>query len=505
MTFPPQRDDLDTQQSLSPLNTREIGFYSAEIFRMETRLANSSNMVELCRNRALNGIYGGLSMKRYMRVTTILIALGALNSPAWARGEESFGNSRVSPANYREWPGMARIIDDTHRVYRSWVNGDEHFYFQGDTQALNDSLKAFSAMESPVHEVILRTGHATARTFHGDQVPYDWVLHIAGGIARHGRRDKTGKQVLDNYPTLTVYVNDNTIDLETIRVPANVAVLGPDALRTHNLAGVKSKSILVSYGNSPLNPLDYRDWRGIIPVLDDPHRVYTRWVNSNERYFYQGDTQALNESLKAFVAIEAPVHEVILRPGPAKVRTLRGDKISYDWALAVMGGISSHLHREDVSTRVFDKYPTLTVYVGGNVIDLEKIKVPEGVTVLDLSNLRARYLAGLRSSNDQVPGYAAMYLAQLDPYQVENVAPIAALLHDEDIWVRLMAIGALLHFGEPARAVLVNASERIGLEEREREKLESALDHIDQMKIDADGLKAHEVLLERISAFRKSL
>ncbi len=262
--------------------------------------------------------------------------------------------------------------------------------------------------------------------------------------------------------------------------------------------------MLSSFGNSPVSPLNYQDWPGIIPVLEDSHRVYSVWVNGNERFFYRGDTSALNETLEAFAAIEAPVHEMVLRPGPAIAGAIDGKEVPHDWVLHIMGGRSEDFYRAEKDTQVFDKYPTLTVFVGENIIDLEDIEVPKDVTVLELGDLRARYLAGLKSSNDEVRGYAAMYLADVDPYHVENVAPIAALLDDADTWVRLMAIGALQRFGEPARAMLVKAAERSYLEDRERESLTSALEHIDQMKTDTDSLKAHQALLALISAFRKT-
>lgn len=77
----------------------------------------------------------------------LILAILALcaNSRAWAMGQEDFGNAALNEANFRDWPGIMPLVNHPSRVYHSWVNGNERFYYRGDAVALNDALRKFAA------------------------------------------------------------------------------------------------------------------------------------------------------------------------------------------------------------------------------------------------------------------------------------------------------------------------------------------------------------------------
>src|SRR5262245_65496417 len=102
-----------------------------------------------------------------------LLILSATASRAWARGEEQFGNDEISDVNYTGWPGIMPVINFEARIYRTWVNGNEHFYYRGDTAAANAALRKFAAIKADVREVVLRPGPLETRTFGGNRLPYD--------------------------------------------------------------------------------------------------------------------------------------------------------------------------------------------------------------------------------------------------------------------------------------------------------------------------------------------
>lgn len=261
-------------------------------------------------------------------------------------------------------------------------------------------------------------------------------------------------------------------------------------------------------GNAPLNERNYRDWKRVMPVVNDLSRVYHIWVNGNEHFYYRGDTNTLNDTLKKFAAIEADVHEVILRPGPAERKTFKGKRVRYDWLLHIQGGISRHEAAKEQGTSIFDKYPTMTVFVGGGNVDLEKIKIPKGVVALELADLRARYLKGLGSDDHRVRGYAAYYLARVDPYNQQNVAPIAKLLHDKDNWVRSMAAGALSRIGKQAESTLPalrKVSESENEKEHTRKRFGEIVETIENAKDHTEALKKQRAILTKISRFLKPL
>ena len=259
------------------------------------------------------------------------------------------------------------------------------------------------------------------------------------------------------------------------------------------------------FGNAPLSAANYRQWKGVMPAVNHESRVYHTWVNGNEHLYYEGDTDALNDALRKFAAIEADVREVVLRPGQGETKSFRGKRIPYDWLLHIQGGIS---RREEKGTNIWDKHPTMAVFVGGDHVELEKIRIPEGVVVLEVADLTARYLEGLKSDNHTVRGYAAYFLAQVDPCNRENAAAVAKLLCDENDWVRSMVVGALARFGKQAESALPalrKASESEQETERIKKRCREAIETIANAEDSEDRLEEHRQMLTRIHKFRASL
>jgi hypothetical protein len=135
------------------------------------------------------------------------------------------------------------------------------------------------------------------------------------------------------------------------------------------------------HGNKPLVAQNYAEWKDIMPVINDKARVYQRWVNGNEHFFFRGKTKELNAALANFAKIEAKHHVVVFRPGAAAEPTFdKQTLISYNWQLHVVGGIAKARATDDPEDLEWQKWPVLTVYVDDN-IDLDKLKIPAGVTV----------------------------------------------------------------------------------------------------------------------------
>lgn len=134
-------------------------------------------------------------------------------------------------------------------------------------------------------------------------------------------------------------------------------------------------------GNGPLSELNYTEWKGIVPIVNDKARVYQVWVNGNESFYYKGTTKQLNAALATFAKVEVKNHVVVLRPGPVEQRSFH-DKtpIPYNWELHVIGGLAKERATDDIEDLEWQKDPVLTVYIGGD-IDLDKIELPEAVTL----------------------------------------------------------------------------------------------------------------------------
>jgi len=205
------------------------------------------------------------------------------------------------------------------------------------------------------------------------------------------------------------------------------------------------------FGNAPLNELNYREWPGIMPLVNHPSRVYQTWVNGNEHFYYRGDAAALTDALRKFAARDAKLHEVVLRPGPGVVKSFSGAMtIPFGWNLHIQGGISRGTTELDMASLVWPKDPVLTVYIDRD-FDLAKLEVPKNVSLVTTAELSRRCRQAIAKSSDTtVRGWGAGQLARIDPYSSENMAAIAKLLSDKDNWVRLNAAGALAVFGKKA-------------------------------------------------------
>src|SRR5262245_36225882 len=134
-----------------------------------------------------------------------------------------------------------------------------------------------------------------------------------------------------------------------------------------------------AHGNEPVS--DNAQWsRGVLAVANHPSRVYRRWINGNEAFYFRGDARSLNAALERFAAVEAPEREVVIEPGPGRTQTFAGKEVGCDWVLEVPSGIYLALARKESGTRALLKHARLTVFAPGGGVDLQAVKIPRGVS-----------------------------------------------------------------------------------------------------------------------------
>jgi len=192
---------------------------------------------------------------------------------AWGLGTEEFGDEELSPANYTDWPGLFEVASDKCRIYSNWVNGNENFYFRGNTDQLNDALKKFAAIKVEKHEVLIRPGPGKAHSFNSERIlDCNWHVNVHGGIAKHLTTLDKGTNFWPVEPTMTIWIGGG-IDLAKIKIPDGVKVLSVNDKAARARAGLDSKDQTVrGWGSSipaDMNPHDPENYAAVEKLLKD--------------------------------------------------------------------------------------------------------------------------------------------------------------------------------------------------------------------------------------------
>jgi len=160
-----------------------------------------------------------------MRRSFLLAPFSAiiLVGSAFGWATETKGNEHFSALNYDSWKGIMPIVNDKTRVYHTWANGNEHFYYKGTTKELNAALARFAKVEARNRFVVLRPGPSAQVSFDKTPIAFNWEMHILGGLASTRASDKTDDLYWYREPVLTVYVGGD-IDLAKLEIPKGVTL-----------------------------------------------------------------------------------------------------------------------------------------------------------------------------------------------------------------------------------------------------------------------------------------
>ena len=113
-----------------------------------------------------------------------------------------------------------------------------------------------------------------------------------------------------------------------------------------------------------------------MPVANHSTRVYHRWVNGDERFYYQADANQLNDLLAKFARTNQEKKEVVLLPGPGTTTNFKGDrKFDFNCEMHLVGGIARHIAGKDKGHIYWPLHPRLTIRVGPD-LDLAALKIP---------------------------------------------------------------------------------------------------------------------------------
>jgi len=96
-------------------------------------------------------------------------------------------------------------------------------------------------------------------------------------------------------------------------------------------------------------------------LLGHPSRVYSRWVNGNESFYFKSTPAEINDLIRLFSQARVRDHELWIKAGKPRIASFRGDEIDYNVEFHVVGGIVLSVYRVKETPDTYD--PTLTVYV----------------------------------------------------------------------------------------------------------------------------------------------
>jgi len=214
----------------------------------------------------------------WLIVCFVTLAGSAASPPrVLALGEESFGNDPVSPN--AAWPaGLSILVNDAHRVYRSWVNGNEDFYFSGDLKALQGALEEFAKVSLDSREVFFLPVPGEAKSFDGKPVSFTWHLKAPEGLYLAMARREKDSNVHFRKATLFVHVA-GAIRIEDVKLPGGLAVLDADDLIGRAKRGLKSAESDIR-GDALFLAAEHPYAEGAIDLLVEGLKDPNDWVKS---------------------------------------------------------------------------------------------------------------------------------------------------------------------------------------------------------------------------------
>ena len=129
---------------------------------------------------------GRSKMKQYaypaLALTLLFTAL-----PSYGLAMEIIGPDSVREhATFDQtfWPtGIVELLRHESRVYSRCVNGNDNIYFNANPEEINTLIRLFSEARMRDHELHIKTGKESTRSFKKDPIPYNASLQINAGIA----------------------------------------------------------------------------------------------------------------------------------------------------------------------------------------------------------------------------------------------------------------------------------------------------------------------------------
>ena len=165
-------------------------------------------------------------------------------------------------------------------------------------------------------------------------------------------------------------------------------------------------------------------------LVQNEHWVHGYLVNAEDRHFYAGSTEALNQFLQAYAQLDESRLEVMLHAGTKQAVSPwneSGKGPQADWALYIA---PRDWLKHSSRTKVTDADPpTITrvdIWLGGK-IDVDELRIPGRVTINAEKQVQADVVLRVQRSSGQSPSKASDRTSTAEDQ--ENVTPDSDLRH----------------------------------------------------------------------------
>jgi hypothetical protein len=118
---------------------------------------------------------------------------------------------------------------------------------------------------------------------------------------------------------------------------------------------------------------------GMIEIVRHDSRVYSRWCNGNESFYFKATPDQVSQLVKLYCATRLRDHVIIIKKGKGEVRSFHGDKFDHNVDFHFLGGIALFMTRDKGEAETCE--PTLTIFVdpAADQRFWKKIALPDSV------------------------------------------------------------------------------------------------------------------------------
>jgi hypothetical protein len=204
-------------------------------------------------------------------------------------------------------------------------------------------------------------------------------------------------------------------------------------------------------GPLPVSPQKYLEWPGLATLLKYGEPVCWNWFNGDEDFYYAGDVESVNETLRLFANVQLKFHRVIIRRGPGIVWEFGNSTHSeeFTWSINPKGEYGANGATEGF---LWKPEPTLSIYITED-LELDKLKIPQSIAMVEIADASRAMLNGLPNTYRTISGWGAFVLAGDVSAEETRIDALVNLLKNGDDWVRVNTLGAIANQGSKAPAV----------------------------------------------------